>query len=383
MILASALVALALVLVLGAALVLARILGRRVISQRERTSLPIVDLTETTLTMPATEETLQPGRYGLWNADQSEYALIGEVVTRDPEQANVTRRVLSLSTTPQAFGSDAVWTGHVFRTPTDVVPDARELTIDTPAGECPAWFLPAHNPGRTWAIHVHGIRTTRITALRTVPAALEAGLPSLVVSFRGDGEGPETTPAGISHLGSTEWEDIDAAIGHAIANGAEDVVIFGWSMGATASLIAAERGLNADRVRAMVLIGPAVDWSATIAAGARKAHLPGVLGALAFWALTTPGICRLTGLTSPLPRRDLVWTKNARIDLPIFVIHSPADRDLPIDASREFVAQSPFRRTLQEFAGGALHCWEYNHAPEVFNGAISSFLAQLPRNLRE
>lgn len=373
MILVSALIALILVLV--AALALARILGRRVISQRERSPLPIVSLTDTTLTLPTSEETLQPGRYGIWNADQSEYALIGEVTTRDLERDNVTRRVLSLSTTPQAFGTDAVWTGHVFRTPADVDPDASEISIDTPAGACPAWFFPAPNPSRTWAIHVHGIRTTRITALRTVPAALEAGFPSLVVSFRGDGEGPESTPAGISHLGSTEWEDVDAAIGHAIANGADDVVVFGWSMGATASLIAAEQGLYGHRIRAMVLIGPAVDWSATIAAGARKAHLPAAFGRLAFWALTTAGVCRLTGLPSPLPGRDLVWTRGARIDLPILVVHSPADRDLPITASREFVAQSPSQRTLQEFEGGALHCWEYNHAPEVFNQVVARFLS--------
>jgi hypothetical protein len=43
-------------------------------------------------------------------------------------------------------------------------------------GAAPAWLSePAESDDRTWPIHIHGIRTTRITALCSVPIAQELG----------------------------------------------------------------------------------------------------------------------------------------------------------------------------------------------------------------
>lgn len=56
-------------------------------------------------------------------------------------------------------------------------------------------------------IHIHGIRVSRLSPLRGVPAFAQQGYHSLVVSYRGDGEAPPTQ-RGASTLGITEWPDI-------------------------------------------------------------------------------------------------------------------------------------------------------------------------------
>ena len=82
--------------------------------------------------------------------------------------------------------------------------------VPTQYGPAPSWLFPGGD-GATWAIHVHGRATTREETLRGVAAFHRAGLTSLVVSYRNDGDAP-ASPDRRYALGETEWRDIDAAI---------------------------------------------------------------------------------------------------------------------------------------------------------------------------
>ena len=121
------------------------------------------------------------------------------------------------------------WSGIDYPTPQEAGLDARSVTITTPAGRCPAWRIDG-DPS-TWAIHIHGLGSTRAGTLRGVLTATELGYTSLVVTYRNTEEGPRVGN-GRSTLGDTETADVDEAIGYAVRRGARQIVLFGWSMGA-------------------------------------------------------------------------------------------------------------------------------------------------------
>ncbi|WP_349814818.1 alpha/beta fold hydrolase [Curtobacterium sp. MCJR17_043] len=178
-------------------------------------------------------------------------------------------------------------------------PDSAQVTITADGSDRPAWLFPV--PGATtWAIHVHGIHSSRTAVLRGVPDTLDAGMTSLVIGYRGDVEDDRGLPA---TFGSDEWHDLDAAMRYAVDHGAERLVLVGWSMGATIAMHAASDSALRDRVDAMVLVCPALDWFTALRWGAVKAGFPGFLGVLGAGALTLPGLSRLAGMRTPIPPR--------------------------------------------------------------------------------
>jgi dienelactone hydrolase len=348
--------------------------GRRVVMPGRPRYVRVVAVTIDELTLESNPDTLHAGEFGVWFSDDRGHARIGEVVSRDPQAKTVTRKILAVTGGDLRSVSTVRWSGHVFARPTDLHPSAREVEIPVEGGAAPAWVIPSpsEEPQATWAIHVHGIRTTRITALRSVPAAQQLGYTSLVPSFRGDGEGPPTQ-RNASTLGQTEWRDIDAAIGYALDHGAEKVVLFGWSMGASVVLLSAERAVHREAVVALVLVSPVTEWRTAIRAGAARAHLPQALGSLATLFLSWAPLSRLIGLPAPIDFGTLDWTSDRRLNTPTLVIHSDGDTEIPLSLTHRFAAAHPTRVDLIEIPDAA-HAWEFNVAPDRFNGAITEWL---------
>ncbi|WP_258068244.1 MULTISPECIES: S9 family peptidase [unclassified Rathayibacter] len=336
----------------------------------------VIASTPDTLTLDATPETLHDGEYGFWFDSDRGHALVGRILHHDPLGRTVRREILRVSGGDLSTAHEGRWTGHVFARPEDIDPNAREIHIDSPAGPCPAWLFPSTGGEEetTWAIHVHGIRTTRITALRSVPAARKLGYTSLVPSFRGDGEAPPTSN-GASALGEAEWEDVDAAISFAVAHGARSIVLFGWSLGGGIALQLTERSRHRDVIAALVLIAPATDWRQVIRAGARRAHLPSVVGALGTFALSTRPLSTLVGLPRPIDFDALDWTREPRLTVPSLLIHSDGDREVPASLSRAFVSVNDERSELALLPPAA-HAWEYNVAPDAFEWIVTHWLGR-------
>src|SRR5690606_24167617 len=102
---------------------------------------------------------------------------------RDRGPARVARRITgtALGLAPKA-GDRASWSGIYYAAPHEAGLDARNITITTPTGQCPAWRIDG-DPS-TWAIHIHGLGSTRAGTLRGVLAATDLGCTSLVVTYR-------------------------------------------------------------------------------------------------------------------------------------------------------------------------------------------------------
>ncbi|MCO5311610.1 MAG: hypothetical protein M9952_01550 [Microthrixaceae bacterium] len=118
------------------------------------------------------DQTTARGIYNLWIEHGGWVQLAAEVSDRGPGQIarTVTGTSPGLSLT---HGDRASWSGIYYATPADAGLKTRDITITTPAGQCPAWRIDG-DPS-TWAIHIHGLGSTRAGTLRGVLAATDLG----------------------------------------------------------------------------------------------------------------------------------------------------------------------------------------------------------------
>lgn len=180
---------------------------------------------------------------------------------------------------------------------------------------------------------VHGRGATRLEGLRAVRVAYDLGLDSLLVSYRNDGLAP-SAPDGRYGLGSTEWHDVDAAIEYALAHGAHEVVLFGWSMGGAISLQTADLSRHRQVIRAMVLDAPVINWVDVLAHHAQINRIPYAVGRYGQMMLGHPLGRRLTGLAAPVDLKAMDWDARAvELRTPTLVIHSVDDEYVPYEPS--------------------------------------------------
>jgi uncharacterized protein len=306
-------------------------------------------------------------RRGVWGLQTATgYAQVHEVVEAFDDN-DVERRYVLLhgSIEPEQA---AVFDAVAWPAVADVVlPDVVQVVYQTPLGPAPAWFRPGSSS--TWLIAVHGRGAKRHEALRLAHVTAGMGIPLLAIAYRNDGEGPRS-PDNRSHLGAQEWADVEAAIRHAIANGAKDVVLVGYSMGGACVTAAVRLSNLADHVRALILEAPVLDWGpvvqrAALARGLPKAVLPALLPA-------TMALARLrVGIDWDQLRPD-----PAALELPVLLMHGTADEIVPIELSDAFADARPDIVTYRRFGdAGHVRCW--NLDPDGYAEAIRDFLDRI------
>jgi alpha-beta hydrolase superfamily lysophospholipase len=227
----------------------------------------------------------------------------------------------------------------------------------------PAWLIPA--PGRTWAIVVHGINDDRQVGLRIAPALHRDGLTSLLISYRDDLGAPSSSD-GMHHMGQTEWRDLAAAVRYARGHGARRLVLIGYSMGGALISQFMERSALADRVSALVLDAPALNWKAILEFNAEEMGLPGFLALPVEWAIDA--------------RADPDWSSLDALEhpedfhLPILLFHGTEDSLIPISASDDFASELP-RWVTYYRVPGADHVQSWNVDPRLYERRLEGFLA--------
>lgn len=326
-----------------------------------------------TVTVQATPETSAPGRYGLWFDGRVGHARLGQVLHGDDEV--VVREVLGVDAGVLRSGPGR-WNGYYYAgTPTSALGLAHEdVEIPTRLGPMKAWAVRSE-PSAAWALLVHGRGATREECLRAVTPMRDAGLNVLVVSYRNDQESP-SDPSGLYALGDNEWRDVEAAMLWAVQQGARDLVLVGWSMGGAIVLQSATRSWLADRVRAVVLDGPVVDWHAVLDHQSGVNHLPRQITRMGHGMLRHPLGRRVIGLREPLDLRRLDWvTRAGELRLPVLLIHSDGDEYVPNGASKNLARARPDLVTLEPWHEGR-HTKEWNTDPQRWDAVVTDFVTR-------
>ncbi|MFI6409479.1 alpha/beta hydrolase family protein [Streptomyces sp. NPDC050548] len=321
---------------------------------------------------------LRPGTYGL--AGDGSHAVVGPVIdtaslprsrlrsTGGTPIADTVVRRLERVTHGTLHPRDKVWLTpnvHIGNPSAALGLDHADIDIPGELGSLPAWFVPGARG--TWVIAVHGLATTRELALNVMEFLHRNRFPVLAPAYRGDLGAPRN-PDGLNHLGETEWRDLDAAIRYAVRYGAEHVVLYGWSTGATMALRAAAHSGMRDRVSGLVLDSPVLDWETTLRALATARHTPGALLPLAVRAAQ--------GRTGLHGDRIAEAADPGRLRVPTLIFHGPDDTVAPWSLSRRLAARRPALITLQPVAR-APHGAMWNADPATYEEILRRFLTPL------
>ncbi|MFE9409138.1 alpha/beta hydrolase [Streptomyces sp. NPDC006704] len=311
---------------------------------------------------------LRPGIYGLAGDGDQVHAVVGDVIEGASDTADTVVRRLERVTRGALVAGDRVrFTPQLHRgTPGAALGiEYRDVEIPSELGPLPAWFVPAARA--TWVIAVHGLGTTREHPLNVLEFLHGQQLPVLCLAYRGD-EGAPRSPDGLGHLGDSEWRDLDAAIRYALRSGAQNVILYGWSTGATMALHAAARCAQRERVSGIVLDSPVLDWEFTLRALAAARRTPGPLLPLAVRAAQGR-----TGLGGDR-LREAVDLRALRV--PTLLFHGPGDTLAPWGPSRQLAERRPELVTLHTVAD-APHASMWNADPSGYEEILRRFLTPL------
>lgn len=330
------------------------------------------DATARTVTLSATADTRLAGRYSLWFSGQSGHARVGEVLTEDA--GSVVRRVIAVDFGDLAVARRASMAGWYYLGPWELELPYESLGIQTALGEAPAWFFPAESS--RWVIQIHGRAVRRLETLRGVPVFHEAGYNALVISYRNDGEGPESADSRYG-LGATEWQDAAAAVEFAARNGATEIVLMGWSMGGAIAVQTLFNSEHGSLITGLVLDSPAIDWGDVIQSQGAGYRLPSAVRSGAIRTLARPWGRAFTGLAAPIDFDRLnVVMRAAEIRVPVLIQHSDDDRFVPSAGSHALAAARPDLVTGQWWKE-ARHTKLWNFDQERWESTIREWLARL------
>lgn len=327
------------------------------------------------------EDTMRPGIAGLaWDGGYGQIAQIIEV-----DGLNVTR--LSVRTDgdlppvcsgpldeceqvdidPWAYQNDPSDLGLSSEMPLAF----EEVSFPAPLGNLGAWKIDAGD-GSVWAIHAHGWRASRREALRSLPAYYKSGITSLVIDYRND-EGAPDDPSGLYRFGRTEWEDIEAAVQYALAQGAEEIVLHGYSTGAALDLAFLENSDMAPVVSAAVFDSPNADTEAAVRLEATRRTIPGT-------PIPVPNSLISVAMFIADLRWDVAWDEIDYIDraarivsTPTLVFHGVEDDRVPIEVARGLRDAAPDLVRLVEVEEAG-HVTSWNVGPEAYEASLLAFL---------
>lgn len=332
-----------------------------------------------TVTLNATDDTVAPGRYGLWLDGGEGHARLGGVLDMDETAGTVQRELLAVDHGRLTAGYGR-WNQYFYgdRPDRSLGLPTSEVTVRSDVGDLPAWLVhgpngPIREPGGRWAVLVHGRGARREECLRAVPVLHELGRPCLIPMYRND-IGAPASPDGRYNLGLSEWRDVEAAILYAVQHGAGEVDLVGWSMGGAIILQTLDRSWLSERVAHVVLDAPVIDWTDVLRHQAGLNAVPGPVGALSRNLIGRRSARRVVGVHEPLDVAETDWVhRSDELRHPILLVHSVDDEFVPAGPSAELARRRPDLVRYEPWTR-ARHTQEWNVDPERWNAVIRDFL---------
>ena len=340
-----------------------------------------------TITLTSTDErddTTRPGFAGLaWDGGYGHIAHITEI-----EGLNVTRLFATTDgdSPPVCVGpleeceqvDIESWTYQ--HDPSDLALSSvgplsfKEISFHTPLGDLGAWKIDGGD-GSWWAIHVHGWRSSRREALRSLPVYHQAGFTSLVIDYRND-EGAPDDPSALYRFGRTEWEDVEAAVRYALDQGAEEIVLHGYSTGAALHLAFFEKSGLAPEVSAAVYDSPNADTGAALRLEASRRTIPAT-------SIPVPNSLISVAMFVADLRWNVGWKEIDYIDraadtisTPTLIFHGAKDDRVPIEVARRLSDEAPDLVQLVGVEEGG-HVTSWNVDPQAYEASLLAFLDEI------
>lgn len=314
------------------------------------------------ITLPACEDTWPRGDQSMFWDNRQGHALVAAVVSEDPGIRRY-RVLRNYGKNPKP--GDKVWlSGWLGEKPEDFglvgVVDQR-----MPNGTV-AYF---QSGGPKWVIHVHGRNASRAETLRNFQTIKELGYSQLSISLESDLK-PDGLGIRRSYLGTKEWVQVESAIRFAYANGAQRIVLFGFSLGALIIGQCLQRSALGQSVAGAVFDSPLIDVEGTLKLQAMKAGESPNFASYGFSKILHSPVFRFLGLN--LESSPSLITCLGR---PALVFYSASDGYVSMQRIPEMKALNP-QTAFIEFPGGK-HCRLYNQEPERYTKALTQFLLQL------
>lgn len=224
---------------------------------------------------------------------------------------------------------------------------------------------------KRWVIHVHGRKANYAETLRNFKQFQDLGFSQLAISHETDAK-----PLGLgkrrSQLGATEWSQVELAVEHAMSNGAERIVLFGWSLGGMFVNQFLERSGNAKAIAGVVFDSPLLDYRGTLQLQAGRAGVDRAIVDKSMNLIRSSTLLRLLGFRNIDVSTLSALNKTLNVQVPTLLFHSSNDGYISTSGVYRYRELNPTTRLVE--IRGARHCRLFNQDQEKYQAAIADFL---------
>lgn len=247
--------------------------------------------------------------------------------------------------------------------------DYETIYYESNLGKFPAYLTNDGDVGIV--IFVHGFRgdySREVFAKMRAGEIVDMGYRSMIISYRND-KGLPKDPSGIFQYGTTEWQDIDAAINKALEF-TDNVVLFGTSGGGGPISSWLENVGDENKVKGIIYEAPVINFweSVEVNGAARYPWVPKQL--FGYFKI-------FTEIRYGVDFQKMDFTEAViNSDIPVLLFHGDDDEWVPVEMS-DLIAESRVSNLTYVRYENVGHVTSWNADPDNYIYQLELFLTDL------